>query len=84
MEKYNSLLTLAELKYSIKISHNTVVGQDEVNCVFLMQLPKETLKLLLRINNKIWSEGKFPDIWRQTTIVQIPKAVYDNSDLQNY
>ena len=49
----------------------------------LRQLQKESLKLLLKIYNKLWTEGKFPDIWRQTTVIPIPKPGEDNSDPQN-
>ena len=32
----------------------------------------------------MWTEGKFPDTWRQTTVIAIPKQGKDNSDPQNY
>ena len=47
-------------------------------------LLEESLKFLLKIFNKIWTEGNSPDIWKQTTIVQIPKLKKDSRDLQNY
>ena len=75
---------MKELKDSIKRSHNTAVGPDEVHYEFLKQLPSKSLKLLLRIYNKLWTEGKFPDIWRQITVIAIPKQGKDISDLQNY
>ena len=83
-EQYNNLFSLKELKDSIKTSYNTAVGQDEVHYEFLRQLPSKSLKLLLRIFNKLWTEGKFLDIWRQTTVIAIPKQGKDNSDPQNY
>ena len=83
-EQYNDLFSLEELKDSIKRSHNTGEGQDEVHYEFLRQLPSKSLKLLLRIHNKLWTEGKFLDIWRQTTVIAIPKQGKDNSHPQNY
>ena len=50
----------------------------------LETLPKESLKLLLKIYNKLWTEDTFPDIGRQTTVIPIPKSGKDNSDPQNY
>ena len=32
----------------------------------------------------MWIEGKFPDIWRQTTVIEIQKQGKVNSDPQNY
>ena len=84
LEQYNNLFSLKELKDSIKRSHNTAVGPDEVHYEFLRQLHSKSLKLLLRIYNKLWTEGKFPGIWRQTTVIAILKQGKDNSDLQNY
>ena len=53
LENYNSLFSLRELKDSIKRSHNIAVGPDDVHYKFLRQLPKESLKLLLKIYNKL-------------------------------
>ena len=83
-EQYNNLFSLKELKDSIKRSQNTAVGQDEVHNEFLRQLPSKSLKLLLRIYNKLWTEGKFLDIWRQTPVIAIPKQGKDNLHPQNY
>ena len=63
LENYNCLFSLRELKDAIKESHNTAVGLDEAHYEFLRQLPKESLKLLLKIYEKLSKEGKFPDIW---------------------
>ena len=84
LENYNGLFSLRELKDAIKRSHNTDVGLDEAHYGFLRQLPKEPLKLLLKIYNKLWTEGKFPDIRRQTTVIPIQNLGRDNSDPQNY
>ena len=48
MENYNSLFSLGRLKYSIKRSYNTAVRSYKVYYEFLRQLPKESLKLLLK------------------------------------
>ena len=32
----------------------------------------------------MWTEGNFPDIWRQTTIVATPKPKKDSLDPHNY
>ena len=38
----------------------------------------------MKILYKIWTEEKFPDLWRQTTMAPIPKPKKDSSDPQNY
>ena len=79
-------MTLTELKDSIKKSHNSAVGLDEIHYEFLKKLLEESLKFLLKNFNKIWTEGNFLDIWRQTTIELIPKPkktawIYKTTDL---
>ena len=64
---------LRKLKGSIKKSHYSAVDQDEIHYEFLKKLLEESLKFLLKIFNEIWTEENFPDIWRQTIIVPIPK-----------
>ena len=73
LEKYNNLLTLRELKDSIEKSHNSTVGPHKNHYEFLKKLSEESLTFPLKIFNKIWTERKFPDLWRQTTVVPIPK-----------
>ena len=69
---------------SIKKSNHSAVGHDEVHNEFLKQLPDESVKCLLKLYNNIWVNGTFPETWRQSIIVPIPKSGKDTSNLQNY
>ena len=51
---------------------------------FLQQPLDESVKCLLSICNNIWTSGMFPETWRQSIIVPIPKSGKDTSNLQNY
>ena len=44
----------------------------------------ESIKLLKNIYNNIWSHGNFPNIWKQTIIIPVPKPGKDTSDSENY
>ena len=69
---------------SIKKSNHSAVGPDEVNNEFLKQLPDESVKCQLKLYNNIWMNGTFPETWRQSIIVPIPKSGKDTSNPQNY
>ena len=84
LETYNELFSLKELRDSLKRSHNTAEGPDEINYDFLKRLPDESLHHLLEILNDIWVSGKVPEIWRLATIIPIPKPGKDSSDSTNY
>ena len=60
-EKYNQPFTPAELQETIKKSHNTTVGPDEIHYQFLKHLPKKSLDYLLTIFNDIWINSKVPE-----------------------
>ena len=83
-EDYNQLFTLPELVDSISKSHSTAVGPDEIHNEFLKNLPDESLRYLLNVFNTIWINNTFPDTWRETTIVPIPKTGKDTTNPQNY
>jgi len=84
MEEYNKTFSIQELKDSLKRSHNTAEGPDEVNYEFIKQLPDASLLYLLQIFNEIWTSGNVPELWRIATIIPIPKPGKDSSDPSNY
>ena len=72
-EGYNCLFSLSELTMAIASSGNTSVGPDDLHYSFFRHLPTSTLDLILRSLNSLWQEHVFPDVWRESTIVAIPK-----------
>ena len=83
-EEYNKSFTLTELVDSIKKSNHLAVGPDEVHKEFRKQLPDESVKCLLKLYNNIWVNSTFPETWRLSIIVPIPKSSKDTSNPQNY
>ena len=74
MEDYNAPFKMGELVDSIKKSHDTAVGPDDIHYQILKHLPECTLDTLLNIYNQIWDGGDFPTEWREATIIPIPKT----------
>ena len=83
-EEYNQPFSLSELIDSLKRSNNTSVGPDEIHYEFLKQLPDISLLFLLDIYNDIWSSGNVPHLWKQSTVIPIPKPGKDSTDPTNY
>ena len=83
-KEYNKPFTLTELVDSIKKSNHSAVGPDEIHNEFLKQLPDESVKCLLKLYNNIWVNSTFPETWRQSIIVPIPKSGKDTLNPQNY
>ena len=83
-EEYNKPFTLTELVDSIKKSNHSAVGPCKVHNEFLKQLPNESVKFQLKLYNNIWVNCTFPETWRQSIIVPIPKSGKDTSNPQNY
>jgi len=54
-------------------------GMDQIDYNVISSLPREYLKLLLKIYNNILHEGIFPNQWKHSLIVLIPKL--DGSSL---
>jgi len=52
----------------------SVPGIDQIDYNVISSLPREYLNLLLKIYNNIFYEGIFPDQWKHSLIVLIPKS----------
>ena len=74
---------LRALKHSIKKSHNSPAGLNEIHYDFHKKLTEESLKFLLKIFNKIWTEGNFPDMETNHNSTN-SQTKTDSSDPQNY
>ena len=81
---YNKDFSLVELRDSLDKSQDTSAGPDQIHYQLLKHLPQESLQILLDIFNHIFATNKFPDSWREATIIPIPKPGKDHTDPANY
>ena len=75
---------MTELKTSLRKSHITTPGLDEIPYEFLKQLPKIPLQDLLQIFNNIWHSANIPNSWKQVTIIPIPKSAKNTKNPTNF
>ena len=83
-ESYNNPFSIEEITNTISKAHDTTVGLDDIHYQMLKHLPKEALQTLLEALNEIWYSGNFPDSWRTSTVIPVPKPGKDKSDSSNY
>ena len=60
------------------------VGPDKIHYPFLKELPEPSANFLLQIFNDLWKSGDIPKIWKETTVIPIPKLFKDNTNAKNY
>ena len=83
-KSYNQPFSIAELKESLNKAHNTAVGPDKIHYLFLKELPEPFTNLLLQIFYDLWNRGDILKIWKETTVIPIPKPFKDNTNAKNY
>ena len=75
---------MRDLKRSFKKANNSAPGPDQIHYEILRHLPLDTLKVLLNIIYEVWTDGNFPQSWREALIIPIPKPGKDHYDPINY
>ncbi|GBO10489.1 hypothetical protein AVEN_44171-1 [Araneus ventricosus] len=81
---YNTDLTIFELHTALSVIKHTSPGPDEVTYSMLQHLSEHSLLNILYMFNCIWKEHVFPDCWKHTFIIPIPKPGKDPQDPLNY
>ena len=70
-ENYNVQFSFRELCDSLKKSHDTATGPDEICYKLLKHLPRDSLMVFLDIFNDIWDSGEIPECWKEATVIPI-------------
>jgi len=81
-ESYNAF-SMNEPSSAIILSKNTSPEPDQIQNVMPQQPPERGKKIILDLFKRIWREHTIPDIWREATIIPIPKEGKDRL-LLNY
>jgi len=73
----NKLISIHELIYTLAncISHS--LGPDNIPYIFIQNFGPDALQLMLKIFNRIFTEGSWPITWKNGTIIPITKHEKD-------
>ena len=83
-EVYNRIISEAELKYALEKTKDTTPGQDNITYAMLRSLPEEVMPYMLQMYNKLYRTNSFPNQWRESLIVPIPRPDKSHSSPYNY
>lgn len=81
---YNIFFTQAEMTAALRSSSNTAAGGDNIHYSMLRNLPEVSLSFLLALFNRIWSEGIFPQTWREAIVLPFLKKGKDAQHPSSY
>ena len=69
---------------AIKRAKPTAPGVDQVSYIMLKNLGVDGMSKLLELYNRVWSEGRLPSIWKESTVIPIRKPGKDPSKPSSY
>ena len=71
--EYNEDFTKEELEEALRRCKDTSPGPDEISYIMIRHLHQTSFEGILKLFNRIWSEGTLPDQWRMATVIPIKK-----------
>ena len=81
---YNNPFNENELKNSLKKSKLSAPGPDGITYPMINHLSQNSLKNLLRLYNRIFTEHVFPAAWHDAIVIPFPKPGKDTTNPKNY
>jgi ribonuclease HI len=81
---YNKQFTPNELNKALNSTHKTSSGQDDLSYCMLKNLSSASLKNILQLYNRIWTEQVFPSAWRTAIVIPILKPGKDPTNPVSY
>ena len=83
-EAYNTPFSIAELKAAITASGNTSVGPDNLHYSFFRHLSDISLHHILHTFNGLWETHCFPNSWKDSIVLALPKPGKSRHHPDNY
>jgi len=81
----NDNFCLHELRRAIReTKKQSAPGDDKICYEFLQNLPKCSVKALLKLYNRIWLNGEFPQNWRHAIVTPVLKYGKDPTKVSSY
>lgn len=80
----NEDITINELLHSLKKCNSKSSGPDNIPYLFLHHLPPNGKTFLCYIYNVLWKNNFFPENWRNSRIIPIPKPNKNKFQVEGY
>ena len=83
-EPYNQRISKQELTQALKNATDKAPGEDGIVYSMIRNLSQSAQKFILFIFNKIFSANVFPDAWRRSILIPIPKPNKPKTSKSSY
>lgn len=83
-DQLNIPITFCELQNTLLMCNNSSPGPDGIPNALPKNLPLRGQEYLLGILNHVWMNQTFPQMWKEATVIPIPKPGKDHRDAANY
>ncbi|XP_055634162.1 uncharacterized protein LOC129774449 [Toxorhynchites rutilus septentrionalis] len=80
----NRNFTIEELSVALRSAKSESTGPYGIGYKMLKQLPQLGLSTLLSIFNDLGSTHEFPEGWRHSLVIPIPKTVQSSNNVKGY
>lgn len=80
---YNNNFSIDELMRAIDVAKGNSAGPDNIGYPMIKRLPFHAKITLLEAFNKCWATDSFPNHWRESLVIPIPKQK-ETGSLNNY
>lgn len=80
----NSQLQITEIQEALTGTKNSSPGPDNVFNIFLKMLPPNAITYMTNLFNEILESGIYPEKWKESIIIPVPKPNRDQSNPCNY
>ena len=81
---YNSLFTIKELEFAIKVTKSSSPGTDGIHYEMLSKLSYLQKINLLNFYNHLWTNNLFPDQWREAVVIPFLKPGKPSNNVSSY
>jgi hypothetical protein len=83
-EDYNWTFTMMEMEGALKDCKGSSLGTDEIHYKIFKNATTEGKSKILKLYNKTWQKGEFPESWRKALAIPIAKPGKDPKNPNNY
>ena len=82
---YNNNLTLPEITKTINsVNINSTMGYDNIHNKMIKMLPIQFINLLFITLNNLWIRGTFPEIFKHSILLPLPKPYKDHTQITSH
>ena len=83
-EPYNDEITETEFSEALRLCKDSAPGRDNISYIMIKKMDQSAKRFLLKIFNKIMSDGVFPEVWGESLLIPILKPGKPASSPNSY